>query len=262
MRLPVDATVVVVVIVAFVVRVTVAVMVRVMVVVVIVVFVVRGTVAVVVGVMVVVVDDFRASRLCGGGGRPRGLPFAGGEVVSRGRTLRTGMRARVFVFVFVVMFVVMVVLVRVGRRVRVQALLHLQQVEVGDVVVAQVLVLQAHHPHLAQPQAQQKVLEAAEVQPVALAVAAEQLLDVEALLALGVAGRRRVPAVLVPVLAARAVAAGVPVAVVPVAVAVAALLEQERDHAQDAEAGVHVDLHGLLAASRHLRDKEGVGEGG
>lgn len=50
--------------------------------------------------------------------------------------------------------------------------------------MAQLLVLQAHHLHLSQAQAEQQALEAQEVQPVALAVPPEQLLDVEALLCL------------------------------------------------------------------------------
>lgn len=72
----------------------------------------------------------------------------------------------------------------VGGRVRVKPLLHVHQVEVGHVVVAQLLVVHVDHLDFAQAQAEQQALEALEVQPVLLAVAAEQLLDVEALLLL------------------------------------------------------------------------------
>lgn len=62
--------------------------------------------------------------------------------------------------------------------------LDLQQVQVGNVIVAQLLMLQAYHLHLPQTQAEQQALEATEVQLAALAVAPEQLVDVEALLQL------------------------------------------------------------------------------
>lgn len=65
-----------------------------------------------------------------------------------------------------------------------EPLLDLQQVQVGNVIVAQLLMLQAHHLHLPQTQAEQQALEATEVQLAALAVTPEQLVDVEALLQL------------------------------------------------------------------------------
>lgn len=65
-----------------------------------------------------------------------------------------------------------------------QPLLNVQQVEVSYVVVAQIVMIHTQHLHLAQTQTEQQALEALEVEPVLLAVAPEQLLDVEALLLL------------------------------------------------------------------------------
>lgn len=231
-------------------------------------------------VMVVVMIMVMVASVAGGcsgwvGGCPCCFLFAGGGVLRHGLLsllVRVGVPVQVWVGVGV----------RLGRGVGVEALLHLQQVQVGHVVVPQLLVIQAHHLHLSQTQAQQKVLEASEVQPVSLAVAVEQLLDVEVLLALRSARRlagapclhvgrlgdlQVVVVVLVLVLVlmlvlvlvvvlvrvgvAMIVGMGTVMVVVPIAVAVAALLEQDRDHTQEAEPGVHVDLHGVLNASIH-----------
>lgn len=54
----------------------------------------------------------------------------------------------------------------------------------SHMIVAQVVMIQLYHSYFTQPQAQQQVLEASEVEPVLLAVAAEQLLDVVLLLQL------------------------------------------------------------------------------
>lgn len=62
------------------------------------------------------------------------------------------------------------------------SLLHIKQVKVGYMVMAQILMFYAYHLHLAQAQAQQQTLKALEVQTVLLAITTKQLLDVEMLL--------------------------------------------------------------------------------
>lgn len=66
----------------------------------------------------------------------------------------------------------------------VKALLHLQQVQVSNVVVAQILVVHRHRLHCAQAKAAQEILEALEVQEASLTIAGEELLDVVLLLLL------------------------------------------------------------------------------
>lgn len=135
-------------------------------------------------------------------------------------------------------------------------LLHVEHVEVSDVVVAQVLVIHTDHLHLAQTQAEQQTLESLEIQPVFLAVAPEQLLDVEALLllqrvalgTLGVRGHRgpfhvRILGNLQVAVVVVGVVVSVVLMAVPVSMAVVALIEEEGEHTQETELGVHVDSH-------------------
>lgn len=68
------------------------------------------------------------------------------------------------------------------RAVGVEAFLDIQHVQMGYVIVPQVLVFQAQQPDLAQPQAQQQALKTVEVQPVLISIANEESLDVEVLL--------------------------------------------------------------------------------
>ena len=179
----------------------------------------------------------------------------------------------------------MVVVMVVVGRVRVLPLLHLQQVQVGHMVM--LVVLQAHHLHLAQAQAQQKALEAGEAEPVTLPIALEELLDVEVLFLLCVAGAAHhrlsrgfhvgflgylqvavdlivfiilfmivimiaIMAVFTPTMTVAMVVVTASMAVVmSVAVAMAALVKQEGEHTQEAEFGVCVDPH-LLVTSRRL----------
>lgn len=183
--------------------------------------------------------------------------------------------------------VVLVVVAVVGGRVRMLPFLHLQQVQVGDVVV--LVMLELHHLHFAQAQAQQQVLEAAEAEPVVLAIVVEELLDVVALFRLRIANPTAAAAaatpccrglflrthvwrlrylqvavdavmiVIVPVIAPTVavavavaqVATSVPMVVVPIAVAMTALVKQEGEHTEEAEFGVCMDPH-LLLTSRCL----------
>lgn len=173
-----------------------------------------------------------------------------------------------------------------------KAQLNLYQVQVSHVVVAQVLVVRVHHLDGAQAEAGEEILEALEVQQALLAVAAEQLLDVVLLLLLwGVLVRalplwhvRRlgdlqvavvvavVGVALVDILVVVAVVDGVavavavavavvvvPVVLVPLAIALGALMEEEGEHAQEAELGVQQDSHGPLtsgALQPHMQHKQ------
>lgn len=77
---------------------------------------------------------------------------------------------------------VMRVAAAVGFAVRMEALLHVQDVEMSDVVVPEVVVGHVDHFDFAETQANQHALKALEIQPALLAVAPEQLPDVELLL--------------------------------------------------------------------------------
>lgn len=192
----------------------------------------------------------------------------GGALLAAGRgnlVLVRGMSAGVAVLVVVRLL---------AGRVRVVALLDLDHVQVSHVVVAQVLVVRVHQLDDPQAEVGQKILEALEVQQALVAVAAEQLLDVVLLLLLrGVLVRvlrvwdvRRLGdlqvavvvavvgvvvvgvAVVVVVVVAVVVVVVVPVVLVPLAIALGALVEEEGEHAQEAELGVQQDSHGPLTS--------------
>jgi len=173
-----------------------------------------------------------------------------------------------------------------GGQVRVKPLLHVQHVQVGHVIVAQLLVLHPHHLHLAQAQADQQTLEALEVQAVLRAVAPEQLLDVESLLLrqhvqgggcthpggqggssayvwslrdlnvfVGVAVAVVIAAVVAVVMAM--VVAMVVTLVLALVVTVDAL-QQEGEDAQEAELGVHMDAHGSFTSGPLWKKTQGI----
>lgn len=141
--------------------------------------------------------------------------------------------------------------------------------------MAEVLVVHVHHLHRAQAEAGQQILEALVVQQASFTVTVEQLLDVVLLLllwgvqvgALRLGHVRRLGnlqvTVVVVVLAVAvvdlvavamvmvmvvAVVVVVSIVLVPLAVALGALVEEEGQHAQEAELGVQQDSHGPLAS--------------
>lgn len=145
------------------------------------------------------------------------------------------------------MVVVVPVVVRVlvsPTAVRVAPVLNVQHVEVRHVVVPQLIVLHLHQLHLPQAQALQQALEPGEVQPLARAVAPEQLRDVELLLLL-------LRDALMWVGGALRAAVGVVVLMVVVLVRIVRLVtavalgEQEGHEAQEAELGLKLDQHRL-----------------
>lgn len=141
---------------------------------------------------------------------------------------------------------------------RVKPLQHIHQVKVSYMVMAQLLVLHIYHLHFTQTQAIQQTLKSLEIQPVLLAVALEELLDVEALLLLwsvpvrtlglwGQSGSSHVGSLRNLQVAVGLVVVGMVMStvmmVVPFSMAVVALMEEEGEHTQETELGVHVDSH-------------------
>lgn len=66
----------------------------------------------------------------------------------------------------------------------VKAFLHIKQVEVSYVVMAQILMIHTDHLYFTETQAKQQTLKSLEIEPSFLTVAPEKLLDVKVLLLL------------------------------------------------------------------------------
>lgn len=122
--------------------------------------------------------------------------------------------------------------------------------------MAQILVIHTHHLDFTQTQAEQQILKALEIQAAPLAVAPEQLLDVEALFLLKRVLHRFLglwrhsgPSHIWSLrnLQVTVVVVGMVKSTVLMAVcfcmAVVALMEEEGEHTQETELGVHVDSH-------------------
>lgn len=125
-------------------------------------------------------------------------------------------------------------------------------------IMAQILMFHTDHLHFTQTQTQQQTLKSFEIQPVPLAVAPEQLLDVEVLLHLegvslgphglwGHSGSPHVGSLRNLQIAVCVQVIGMLMSTVLMAMifcmTVVALVEEEGEHAQETELGVDVDSH-------------------